>query len=58
MVMHWYFSGPFTSRTGCSETASWAEKYPLRASYLSVHLYRLDGGPAVLCGRSSLQQET
>ena len=38
MVMHCYFSGPFTSRTGCSGTASGAEKYPLRASYLCAFI--------------------
>lgn len=38
---------------GCSETASWAEKHPLRLFSLFVHLDRLDGWPAILHGRSS-----
>lgn len=43
---------------GCSETASWAERYLLRSSSLSVHLdNRLDGWPSVLYGRASLKWE-
>lgn len=54
LAMHWYFFGLFARRAGgCSETARWAEKYPLRLFSLSVHLDRLDGWPAVLHGRSS-----